>query len=164
MSLEQLYKDEYVILKKLYGEAKVQEDIRRLNIIHKYTKNIWNGYINNIPGKRVKYLLIAEAPPWSPSKRPQYFLDPKSKSRTLMRAFRNALFPNNVNEDPKLTIDKFAGAGLLLIDSLPFSMDYGSKRYCNGYKELIDLCVRSYMLNKLNKCGLVFDKKLKIIL
>ena len=49
MSLEKLYKDEYVILKKLYGEAKVQEDIRRLNIIHTYTENIWNGYINSRP-------------------------------------------------------------------------------------------------------------------
>jgi hypothetical protein len=162
MPLEHLYRDEYKVLKKLYGDIKVQESIRRLNIIHRYTEKIWNEYIDNIPGKRIKYLLIAEAPPWSASGDPQYFLDPKSNSRTLMRAFRNALFPNIVNKDSSHIINKFADAGLLLIDSLPFSMNYGGKRNCKSYKELINLCVKSYMLNKLNNGGLMFAGNIKI--
>lgn len=162
MLLEQSYRDEYHILKKLYGDDKVQESIQRLNIIHKYTENIWNSYVDNIPGKRIKYLLIAEAPPWSPSGQPQYFLDPKSNSRTLMKAVRNALFPNIVNRDPEFTINEFADAGLLLIDSLPFSMDYGNKRNCKAYGELIDICVKSYMLIKLNNGGLTFARNMKI--
>jgi hypothetical protein len=90
ISLEHIFRDEYIDLQNIYGLEKVNERIYRLNQIHYYTEGLWAKYINKIPGGRVKYLLIAESPPWSATGSPQYVLDPNSRSRTLLRALRGA--------------------------------------------------------------------------
>lgn len=161
--LEQKYKTEYKLLRELFGFEFVNERIKRLNTIHEYTESLWSIYIRKIPNKTVKYLLIAESPPWSQDGQPQYFLDPNSSSRSLMNAFSRAFFPNNRNKNLKLIINNFAENGFLLVDSIPFSMCYSGFRSLEKYNELIELTVKSYMIKKMVRCGLKYSENMKIV-
>jgi hypothetical protein len=161
--LQNDYKAEYEVLRELFGAPCVDERIDRLNTIHDYTESLWRNYIEKIPDKKVKYLLIAESPPWSQDGIPQYFLDPNSRSRSLMNAFRRAFFPNDYNGNLELIIDRLAKSRLLLIDSIPFSMNYSGLRSKNKYKELVGLTVYSYMLKKLSNYGLKYMKDMRIV-
>lgn len=163
MPLEDIYVSEYEVLKKLFGDSFIGARIGRLNEIYNFTENIWHTYIEMIPNRLVKYLLIAEAPPWRESgAQPQYFLDPNSDSRTLMRAFKNAFIQDPNIHDPEIVISLFAESGLLLIDSIPFSLIYTGKRNSRHYNRLIELSVHSYMINKLSTNELIFSNNLKI--
>ncbi len=161
-SLEQLYENEYQALIDIFNEDIVRKSIVRLNYIYKYTENIWWDYIKGIPNGHVRYLFIAEAPPWSPAGVPQYFLDPKSRPRTLMRALKKAFFRNN-DQNSKSILKMFSHSGFLLVDSIPFSMQFTNKRNNKNYRKLVSLCVKSYMINKLNNSGLSFGDTTKII-
>ncbi len=161
--LEQSYKKEYEVLKGLFKAGYVDERIERLNFIHEYTESIWDEYIKLIPNKIIRYLLIAESPPWSDEKTPQYFLDPTSRSRLLMNAFKGAFYCKLPNITPKNVISCFAEKGLLLIDSIPFSMCYKSVRRRPKYEELVNLSVKSYMLKKLIESNFRFNKDMKIV-
>jgi len=161
--LEQSYKKEYEVLKGLFKAGYVEDRIERLNFIHEYTESIWDEYIKLIPNKTIQYLLIAESPPWSDEKTPQYFLDPTSRSRLLMNAFKGAFDCNLPKYTPENIINYFAEKGLLLIDSIPFSMCYKSVRRRPKYEELVNLSVKSYMLKKLIESKFRFNKDMKIV-
>ena len=161
--LEQSYKKEYEVLKGLFKAGYVEDRIERLNFIHEYTESIWDEYIKLIPNKTIRYLLIAESPPWSEDNNPQYFLDPTSRSRLLMNAFKGAFDYKSQYYKPENVIKHFAKKGLLLIDSIPFSMCYKSVRRRPKYEELVNLSVKSYMLNKLVGSKLRFNKDMKIV-
>ena len=161
--LQQEYKIEYEVLRELFGVEYVDERIGRLNTIHEYTESLWSEYIKKLPSKTVKYLLIAESPPWSQDGPPQYFLDPKSRPRSLMNAFRRAFFASSTNNNSQFIINEFAQHGLLLVDSIPFSMNYSGVRNRIKYKELVGLTVKSYMLKKIAGFGLKYTKDMRIV-
>jgi hypothetical protein len=162
-SLEQSYKKEYEVLKGLFKAGYVEDRIERLNFIHEYTESIWDKYVKLIPNNTIRYLLIAESPPWSDKNSPQYFLDPTSRSRLLMNAFKGAFDCNQPNFTPENIISCFAEKGLLLIDSIPFSMCYKSVRRRPRYEELVNLSVKSYMLKKLLESKFRFNKDMNIV-
>ena len=89
-SIEYIYPKEYEALMRLFGAGEVEAKIARLNEIYFHAETKWNDYLNQIPNGEVKYLLIAEAPPWSNSGTPKYVLDPDCEARTLLIALCKA--------------------------------------------------------------------------
>lgn len=151
-------------LADLFSPEEVARRLPRLTQIHERTERIWDKYTARLRDGRVRYLLIAEAPPWAESDPPQYVLDPNSKPRTLMRALRTA-FLGDQGSTLKIeaVLDHFAKEGLLVVDSLPFSMPYTSKlRRSSAYRKLVALSLSSYMYPKLERPSLHFDPDLEI--
>jgi hypothetical protein len=117
LTLEQRFPEELSVLPELFSEARVRASLPRLNEIHGRTEEWWHQYVGQLPGGRVNYLLIAEAPPWSGTGMPsKYVLDPASRPRTLMRALRKA-FSVADEHDASTALKEFAHRGLLVVDS-----------------------------------------------
>lgn len=157
--LEQRFPTELAVLGSLFGVTRVAARLPRLNEIHGCTEDKWRIYSGRIPGGVVKYLLIAEAPPWSASGPPQYVLDPASRSRSLMRALKKAFMPQRSQVEPDAVLAEFAQHGFLVADSLPFSMEYSSVRSSGKYDCLVELTARSYLIGKLRASGLTFTPR-----
>jgi hypothetical protein len=162
--LEERFPIELSILKKLFGDAPVASALARLNQIYEYTEDKWRLYLALLRNKRVRYLLIAEAPPWSTTDVPQYVLDPTSRSRTLMKALRRAfLSPSDCNQlDAGEVLAEFARRGLLIVDSVPFPMDYSKKRSHKEYDCLVQLTAKSYLYEKLRSAELSWSSELRV--
>ena len=65
MLIENKYPIELSILKDLFGRNEVERNIMRLNLIFEISEKYWFENLDRIQKKKVNYLLIAEAPPWS---------------------------------------------------------------------------------------------------
>jgi len=130
------------ILQELFTDETVRERLPRLKEIHGHAELRWRKYVEQLGDRPVKYLLIAEAPPWSPcGSQIQYVLDPLSRSRTLMSALRRA-FPAASELPSDKALAEFARQGFLIVDSIPFSMEYTSnKRKSVTYQQLIGATV-----------------------
>src|SRR5271157_891818 len=149
LSLEQSFSDELSVLKELFGVDQVEGQLRRLNEIYEYTEGKWQDYVAKL-GK-VNYLLIVEAPPWSAAGRPEYVLDPASRSRKLMQALRKVFCvkTEGIKLDASEALAEFARRGLLIVDSIPFAMAYSNKRSRGKYGSLVRLTAQSYLRRKL---------------
>ena len=157
LPLEQRFRKELVVLEELFSEAQVRECLSRLDEIHRRTEAKWREYVEQLRGGRVNYLLIAEAPPWSDTGSPQYVLDPRSRPRTLMRALRK-VFSVPEHSDSEEALAVFACRGFLMVDSIPFSMNYSRKRGKPQYKELVSLTARTYLQAKLKSESLRWSR------
>src|SRR5690606_28877771 len=124
-------------------------------------ETIWEEYVRMLPGGAVKFLLIAEAPPWSVDGAPQYVLDPNSRPRTLMRALRGA-FDLSKGLDASEALAELARRGFLVVDSSPFSMDYSGKRSSLKYQRLIDVTATTYLKRKLSHSSLSWDREVRV--
>jgi hypothetical protein len=156
------YRSELAALTALFGEERVVRALPRLQEIHDYTEAKWSAYAATLRDGIVRYLLIAEAPPWSPEGRPEYALDPKSDPRTIMKAVRCA-FPRCKDLSNDELLDALAQHGFLLMDSIPFAMKYSSSKRANArYDDLIRLTVTSYLHTKIDESGLTWSPDLRI--
>lgn len=161
LPVEQRFRQELSVLEELFPMTGVRESLPRLNEIHVFTEAKWREYVEQLPNRFVNYLLIAEAPPWSDAGTPQYVLDPASRPRTLMRALRKAFLVPKRN-DAGIALKQFAQRGLLIVDSIPFAMDYSGKRSRPKYYRLVQLTARSYLQEKLNSAPLSWSPSLQI--
>jgi hypothetical protein len=132
------------VLEEPFRGEGVQDRVPRLKEIHGHAELCWRKYAEELGDRCVKYLLIAEAPPWSPcGKQIQYVLDPLSRSRTLMSALRRD-FPAASGLPADKALAEFARQGFLILDSMPFSMEYTSnKRKSDKYRLLIGVTVNA---------------------
>lgn len=161
-AFESLYARELAALTILFGEERVARDLQRVKEIYEYTEAKWREYVALLRGRRVRYLLIAEAPPWSPDGLPQYLLDPDSRPRTLMRALRGAL-PGCQTLSSSDCLQAFARQGFLLLDSIPFAMEYSSSHRSSGrYDDLVRLTLTSFLQRKIAASGLTWSPDLRI--
>ena len=163
--LEECFSTELQVLTGMFGREQIAADFPRLNEIHQCTEKMWRDYVKRLPGRSVRYLLIAEAPPWSPpGRRPEYVLDPASRSRTLMRALRRAFLSPalSMGLDGDQALGEFAEQGLLVVDSIPFAMNYLNSRSKPQYGTLVGLTVHSYLRKKLLSSSLSFSPKMRI--
>ena len=160
------YQNEFEALIRLFGKEEVLSKVNRLNEIHHFTESIWNEYVSSIPEGEILYLLIAEAPPWSETGRPQYFLDHKSRSRSVLNAVKKAFFPTNFSSrlSNKEVLKELSQMGFLIIDSIPFSMDYSqsNKRSTVAYYKLISQSINGYFYEKINNPTLKWASELRI--
>ena len=121
----------------------------------------WQEYADQLDLRPVRYLLIAEAPPWSSQGTPQYLLDPESRVRTLMGALRTA-FPGAHAGSSRDSLKTLAAKGFLLLDSSPFAMNYSSKRSSKKYDGLIGLTTTTYLQAKINSSDLTWSPDIRI--
>jgi hypothetical protein len=161
--LEEDYPQGVKLLAQLIGPKKVRVCLPRLNEIHASTEALWRRYAEMIPGGVVKYLLIAEAPPWSVSGPPKYVLDPGSRPRSIMRALRGAFSLSTVElASPGASLAGLASRGLLVVDSLPFAADYGALRSKATYGQLVAETLVTYMRRKLAASGLTWSPYVRL--
>jgi hypothetical protein len=157
------YPTEYQALERLFGTNEVESKLPRLNEIYLHAEAMWNEYIHLIPNGEVKYLLIAEAPPWSISGTPKYVLDPDCEARTLLRALCKAfLISSSKTADNEYELKELANKGWLILDTIPFSMDYKGKRNRKWYDVLIRSSAQSFFTEKLKHPRLVWSKDLHV--
>ena len=158
------FEKEIRILKNLFGEATINEKLCRIVEIYCTSECMWEEQLRSLPEEGIKYLLIAEAPPWSSEGEVTYVYNPQSKPRTLLKALCKAFLGEPLYSiiGTEETLNRLSAFGLLLIDSLPFAMDYGSKRGNKRYDELVASSIESYMLRKLNRDDLQWSSQLKV--
>lgn len=164
MSLQERFGSGLELLRALVGAEAVNARLAQLNLIFDYTEKKWLEYLDQIPGRRVRYVLIAEAPPWSESNLPPYALDHLSKPRTLIKALRGAFCRDTTtNPSPQQVLRKLADSHWLLLDSIPFSFKYTSRmRSEDAYRELVRSCVTHYLLAKANDSGITWSPDTRI--
>src|SRR5579871_2066857 len=80
---------ERAALVRLFGAQTVTHCLDRLRFIYEYTEQKWRDYVAQIRVP-VRYVMIAEAPPWSAEGPVQYVLDADSHPRTFFNALRAA--------------------------------------------------------------------------
>lgn len=96
MLLEEKFREELKLLIMLFGEDTVKARLPRLNTIHEITEDLWKNQVEVLPGRKVKYFLIAEAPPWSKEGEIIYFYNERCKPRSLMPAVCKAFFGEKI--------------------------------------------------------------------
>lgn len=149
------------LLRDLYGSETVEKNISRVEEIHAYTEGVWREYVRNLGRTPVRYLLIAEAPPWSESGRPEYVLDKLSKSRSFMAALRGG-FLGARSASPVECLRVFAAEGFLVLDSIPFAMNYSPKRSSKKYDRLISATTDTYLQAKIKSSNLEWSPDIRI--
>lgn len=155
------------MLQELFGVERVASRIKRLNEIHTFAEAAWQEYVSQLPGGVVRYLLIAEAPPWRDSGPPWFVLDPASPNRTLMRSLKATFL--NAQEAARFTaaeaLLEFARRGVLIIDSVPFSMKYSSKhRATSQYKALVARTMQTYFRAKATSPNIAWSPNVRVAL
>jgi hypothetical protein len=141
------YSEALEVLLKLFGTEDVARRLARLEKIFSVTEAAWERNLRRLPGIKIRYLLIAEAAPWTESGCPQYFYNNPSGPWVgrILRAF-------NLNRPAgnEATLLELARSGFLLIDTLPFAMPYRSKmRKKEDYCELLKASTK-FFSTKLN--------------
>lgn len=155
------YKNQIEVLKELFGGEEVNSKLNRLNDIYKKTEEKWRENLKRLKGFPVKYLLIAETPPWIEQGEVQYFYNNFEGSwcRSIWRAFSQ----KNKQPSPDECLEMLAKKGFLLIDTLPFAMKYTSaKRKKPTYKELIDKCLKDFFMKKVHDQSIRYAENVKI--
>lgn len=156
-----VYKNQIEILKELFGGEEVNSKLNRLNDIYRKTEEKWRENLKRLKGFPVKYLLIAEAPPWIEQGEVQYFYNNfyGSWCRRIWRAF----FQENKQPSADECLEMLAKKGFLLIDTLPFAMKYTSpKRKKPTYKKLIAKCLEDFFMKKVHDQSIRYAENVKI--
>lgn len=158
------YRNELNTLHQLFGNGIVDSVYDRLKEIYSESEYFWELQLNNLPDEGIKYLFIAEAPPYSVGG-VTYIYNPKSAARTLLKALSKAFmggysFRTGMTNGDILKI--ITGKGLLVFDSIPFAMDYSSKRDKSYYQSLVNQTANTYLLRKINRKDLKWSNDLKI--
>jgi len=146
MSEFEQFSNQIEILKALFrlrGGELITESLKRMEQIFQTTERKWRCNLNRL--KKVKYLLIAEAPPWSEDGEIRYFYNtfqPPLANRIWHAFFPSKILPQNID----IALTALGEQGFLLIDTLPFSMKYSSQfRKKPLYKKLIKECLPFFM-------------------
>ena len=158
MELFERFGLEYELLKDLFPRTNFCRE--RLNQIFVCTEALWDKNLDRLRGKEVKYLLIAEAPPWATENDAiKYFYNTApSHWRNLVR--NTFCIPRLPSEE--VVLQRLADKQFLLIDTLPFSVKYTSTRRCNRrYKKLIREC-SSFFCDKLKHPSITWSPEVKV--
>jgi hypothetical protein len=156
------FQDELDALRKVFGSSSVHAALPRLREIYYYTEEKWHAYVKQVPEGVVRYVLIAEAPPWSHDGTPKFLLDPASRIGPYMGALRQA-FPQARRGSSADTLKVLAGHGFLLLDSIPFAMKYPSKeRSSQKYVNLLRLTTKTYLQAKIDASRLTWAPGLRV--
>lgn len=167
MVLEKIYPKQISVLKDLFSEEGVQNKINRLNSIYSHSKQKWCENLKRFNDVPIKYLLIAEAPPWTGENQViKYFYgdsDGHLRVRMLLRSLRGAFFKDEHKHlNGETILQKFAEVGFLLVDTLPFSMKYtSSKRRNPNYIKLVKSC-KEFFYEQINNNNLKWADDIRI--
>jgi hypothetical protein len=118
--------------------------------------------------KPIKYLLLAEAPPWTEhGEEVRYFYSTfhtlkGSWCKSIWSAFCPSEKPPDVIE---IALTQLAEQRFLLIDTLPYAMNYSKLKVRNKpeYKKLVEACL-PFLMSKINNSNLIWDNDVKVAL
>jgi hypothetical protein len=155
-----IFDDNIETLIHLFKENKVEPRIDRLRDIFHSVELAWYRNLSRFDGKRIGKILIGEAAPWSENGLPRYFYN-RIESRYHNRIWKGINPDICLPSDHEKAYRMLAAKGFLLIDSLPYSMNYKGKMSNKYYIQLIQNSLL-WWIEKLNNCGLDFEDKLSI--
>lgn len=137
--LAERFPHQFELLRKLFPKNHCTlQRIRRLDEILRVTEAKWEGNLQRLSGIKVKYLLIAEAPPWTGSGVVRYFYN-TCNGPWVDRIWRTFFdFPKPT--DPEKPLKRMAEIGFLLVDSLPFAENFSDRRSRKIYRQLVKSC------------------------
>ncbi|HBW16804.1 MAG TPA: hypothetical protein DEF41_11925 [Desulfovibrio sp.] len=158
--LDALFKD---------GSHRARKD--RLRDIYETTETWWERYVDLIPGRTVRYLMITEAPPWNAEydslqrvSTPVYALNPERAISPMLRQCYRTFYPDTPCDDAQEALRRIASKGFLLLDGLPFALSYRtSQRKRLPYLEIQRMALSSYAYPKLRSSGLAWSTDLRVI-
>jgi hypothetical protein len=132
-----VFNDNLNLLEKLFPQEFSDRLIEKKLKIFNATELEWEENTKRFTNKKIRYLLICEAPP----NNGDYFYSNFEKSlfNKVWQTFFQAQKCNNAED----AYQQIADIGFLLIDTIPYSMDYskGRKRYTAEYKQLVKNCL-----------------------
>lgn len=164
IELERKFPEQLNLLRELFKNRKipVDDNLARLNEIHEVCEGCWERNLERLDGREVKYLLIAEAPPWTPVGRDiSYFYKtfdgrfnsgrPTGWITSIWKIItKNSPMLNSLDD----VFNELAKQGFLLVDTLPFAETYTTNdRKSSSYTKLVKSCL-SYLLEKLDQVRL----------
>jgi hypothetical protein len=153
------FQNELDALRKLFGSSAVHGALPRLKKIYYYTEEKWHAYVEQIPQGAVRHVLIAEAPPWSDGGRPQFWLDPDS--RVQLSPLR-CLYCHTRLASYRDILEAAAKHGFLILDSIPFAMNFSRKRASPRYRDLLRLTTKTYLQAKIDTPSLTWSPNLRV--
>ena len=118
MKLSEKFPECFEILKRIFGDDVVIPKEYRIDEIFDKCERKWQENLNRLKNIKVKYLLIAEAAPWTAEGEVRYFYNTFDGNwvKRIWYAFYDIPFP----DDMEYGLDCLAKKQFLLIDSLPF--------------------------------------------
>jgi hypothetical protein len=127
------------LLSKIFPKGHfTTERIQRLDEIYRECEAKWEENLQRFQGGKVKYLLIAEAAPWSEPLKPVSYFYNTCGGQWVNRIWRT-FFDYKKPTDPEQALAQFATQGFLLIDSLPFAERYSAgQRNTKLYSQLVN--------------------------
>ena len=155
MRIEDNYPQDLNKLSELFGQGEINAKLHILNEIHAVVEEAWNSNVERLFSRNIsiKYLFIGEAAP--PIKENYFYHDCSGK---WCQPIVDAMFVwSERSYDLQVMYDKLADKRFLLVDTLPFAMDYSIRKQRGkpAYGQLVKMCAYSYLHDKL------FDKRLK---
>jgi len=141
-----IFNNNLPLLKKLFDKEVDEDRIKYLREVFIKTEDAWDENVSRFSRKVIKYLLICEAPPDTGD---YFYLNFK---KPLFSTVWNTFFPYEKRPDSEDAYTMLAEKGFVLIDTLPYSMNYSSKRSIrksDEYGDLIWEC-KDWWLEKLN--------------
>ena len=160
--LQDDFPEQYKCLIKLFGEREVRSKACRLDQIHQVCEKAWGENTKRLSGTKVKYLLIAEAPPWSEGESVRYFYLTFNKDAGWITGVWNVFYENDPPKTACEYLNQLAKKGFLLIDSLPFAMPYTTPmRKRPSYKRLVECC-SDYVEKKISDPMIKWSEDVKV--
>ncbi len=163
LDLQSKFPSELETLTKLFtsgGVDTVRPRLERLNYIFKIAEEKWHQNLNRLNKQKIKFLLLAEAPPWSDGGEVRYFYN-TFNSKWHERIW-HTFFPNEPKPDIETGLSKLATVGFLLVDTLPFAMKYDSSiRNKPFYKQLVKDCI-SFWTKKITNSKINWGNRVKV--
>jgi hypothetical protein len=157
MKATERFSQGFIVLKSLFKNMPFDTLlIKRIDDLFDEREKYWQQNLIRLKNYEVKYLLIAEAPRYAPVGRElRYFC--KSFDNAWDKSTWKAFFPFEGIPGDEIAYCKLAERGFLLIDSLPFSMNYG-KRETREYEQLVKSSF-FYFTEKINDPNITWAKK-----
>lgn len=156
-----IFEDNIDVLNNLFGEKEIGQKLERLKFIYKNTEESWYRNLENFKNQDVKFLMICEAPPYSEKHLPIFFYN--QINQKLNTIIWKLFFKND--KKPVSELDyykKLADKGFLLVDNIPFSLNYQSKhRKTKEYKRILEKSLDN-VRGKLNHDNIKLAKDVKI--
>jgi hypothetical protein len=153
-------------LRNLFGKDVVEMKFDRLDEIFVESERCWKENLESFDKTTIRYLLLAEAPPWRETgEEISYFYRnfEQRKAKFLRRAVWKCLFGEKPI-DYKDGLLMLAEKGFLLVDALPFAMKYTTIiRRKPAYRELVQAS-NAFMVSKLSDKSLNWDEDVKLAL
>lgn len=164
--LEKDYPEESAKLIQLCGLDDTGSLPQYLNRIYAITEEKWEENVQRLMryNVRIKYLMFGEAAPRTLEGEINYFYN-NCHGNSCAPIVEGLLLSQQVSDSVEQRLDNLAQRQFLLVDTMPFSVNYNSpNNYRNkiAYKELVKLCAHSYLRDKLFDPRLQWDSDVKI--